>query len=123
MHQDVSNNEDIRVILLAFHQRIKTDPLIGFFFSDVIHLNWDYHLQRMHLFWENVIFHTGEYEGSPIKTHRYVNELHATRSEHFQRWLLLFEECINGLYAGPNAEKMKQHARSIADIMMQNIVK
>lgn len=123
MKQDVLNKQDIGVVLLAFYERIKTDPLIGFFFSEVIHINWDYHLEKMNLFWENVLFHTGEYEGNPIITHRYINRLHPTRREHFKRWLLLFEESVDGLYTGPNADKMKQHAQSIADIMMQNILK
>lgn len=121
MKTDISNKEDIEVVVRAFYEQVKTDPEIGFFFSEVIHLNWQPHIEKMCLFWENVLFFTGEYEGNPIATHRYINRLHTTTPAHFQRWMKLFETTLDSLFSGPNVDKMKKHSKAIAAVMMQKI--
>lgn len=121
MNPDISTRKDIELVVDLFYKKASTDALIGFFFTKVIPVKWEQHLRVMYTFWENVLFYTGEYEGNPIVTHRRIHEQHPTRPEHFQRWIALLDASVDHYFSGPNAEKMKQHARAIAAVMMQKI--
>ncbi|SDC06164.1 group III truncated hemoglobin [Niabella drilacis] len=121
MNPDIATRKDIEKVVDLFYQKVSSDAVIGFFFTEVTPVNWEQHLPVMYTFWENVLFYTGEYEGNPIATHRRIHEQYATRPEHFQRWIALLDDSVNQYFAGPNAEKMKQHARAIAMVMMQKI--
>ncbi|HMR85296.1 MAG TPA: group III truncated hemoglobin [Niabella sp.] len=121
MKPDVSNREDIEIVVRSFYEKVKADETIGFFFTKVIPVDWKKHLPLMCSFWENVLFFSGNYEGNPIATHRNINQQFPTKPEHFQKWMELFSTAVDDLFAGPNADKMKQHAASIAAVMMQKI--
>lgn len=121
MKRDISNKDDIELIVNSFYEKVKSDETIGFFFSKVVPIDWDKHLPKMCAFWENVLLFTGEYEGNPIVTHRKLNQQYTTTSEHFKKWMTLFDETIDELFVGTNAEKMKAHSKSIASVMMQKL--
>lgn len=121
MKPDISNKNDIKMVIRSFYERVKTDEAIGIFFSEVVVINWETHLKKMCAFWENVLFYTGEYEGNPIVTHRQINQHYDTQPVHFQKWIQLFNETIDASFAGENAEKMKAHAKSIAAVMMKKM--
>ncbi len=121
MKPDISNKDNIKTVVDAFYQKVKTDKVIGFFFSEVVTVDWEKHLPKMCAFWENILFFTGEYEGNPIATHRQINQQYVTKPEHFQRWMQLFDATIDELFAGSNANKMKKHSKAIASVMMQKI--
>lgn len=121
MKRDISNKEDIELIIKSFYEQTRTDETIGFFFSGTIPMNWDEHLKKMCAFWENVLFFTGEYEGTPLTTHQRINQEHPTTPAHFEKWTQLFNKTVDGLFSGENADKMKQHAKAIANVMMQKI--
>jgi len=121
MKPDISTREDIRLLVHQFYDQVKTDSRIGFFFSEVVTIDWDKHLEKMCAFWENVLFFTGEYEGNPLETHRRLNQVSTTRPEHFQRWMQLFDAAVDEHFSGPNADKVKQHSKAIAAVMMQKM--
>jgi len=73
-------------------------------------------------FWENVLFHTGSYSRNPIRVHSDLNMLTPLKREHFEEWLRLWHRTVNELYEGPNAERIKQRASSIATVMQVNIL-
>ena len=121
MKPDILTKEDIQLVVTSFYEKVKIDETIGLFFSKVVPIDWDKHLPKMCAFWENVLLFTGEYEGNPIVTHRKMNLEYTTTKEHFKRWMELFDETIDELFAGTNAEKMKAHSKSIATVMMQKL--
>jgi hemoglobin len=49
--------------------------------------------------------------------HRKFHEQSQFKKEHFEPWLLLFQSNLDELFSGPNAEKTKQRAQSIAMVM------
>lgn len=121
MKKDILNKEDIKNIICLFYSKVKEDKSIGYFFSEVMSTDWDSHLKRMCLFWENVLFYTGEYEGDPLNTHRDIYKKSPTTPEHFKQWLNLFEQSVDALHSGPNADKIKSHAKGISTIMQLKI--
>lgn len=121
MKRDIKDRDDINEVVNLFYEKVKTDDIIGFFFSEVVVVNWEKHLPKMCDFWENVLFYTGNYEGDPLMTHRNIHQKHSTSPHHFERWMQLFVESVDELYKGVNAEKMKTHAKGIAEVMMERL--
>lgn len=121
MKNDISNRADIDKAVYRFYEALKADEGLVYFFTVVIPVNWESHLIRMCDFWENVLFYTGDYEGNPLAAHRSINQKYPTTPEHFERWLILFNATLDKQFRGPNTERMKVLAESIANIMMQKI--
>ncbi|MFV0304029.1 MAG: group III truncated hemoglobin [Moheibacter sp.] len=121
MKSDVTNLDDIKEVVYSFYEKVKEDDILSIFFSEIVNIDWESHLPLMIGFWENVLFYTGDYEGNPLDTHRKIHKLHPTNNIHFNRWLRLFENTIDKMYVGENANKMKQHSRAIAEVMLSKI--
>jgi hemoglobin len=121
MKQDISNRADIERAVYLFYEELKKDESLVYFFTVVIPVNWNKHLKLMCDFWENVLFYTGDYEGNPLEAHRTINKRYPTTQEHFDRWIKLFDSTMDHHFRGPNVERMKVLAKSIADVMLQKI--
>lgn len=121
MKPDIRDREDIKKVIDLFYENVRKDKTLGFFFLNSIALNWERHLATSCAFWENVLFYTGEYEGNPLIKHLDINHQHSIQTRHFKRWIKLFNEAVDSLYIGTNAEKMKQHTEAIAAIIQRKI--
>lgn len=121
MKTDIQTRKDIEKLVPLFYQKIMADPELHTFFSDMDPVRWNRHLQTMGDFWENILFYTGDYGGDPLKSHIKINKSRPTTPRHFERWLRLFSETVDELFAGSNASKIKNHAKGIAAIMQQKI--
>jgi hemoglobin len=122
MKKDIKNRQDIQTLINCFYDEVKSDETIGYFFTDVVHVDWDAHLPKMYDFWENVLFNTGGYEGNPMQKHHEIHHKSALTKEHFNQWLLLFTNTVNKLFEGEKAELIKQRASSIAMVMQLKII-
>jgi len=112
--KDIESKDDIKVLVDTFYEKIKTDILLGPVFWGVLHNKWDAHLQIMYMFWDTVLFNTGEYTGNTLAKHMDM----PLRKEQFTQWLLLFNQTTDELFAGAIAELAKQKAAQIAQVMM-----
>lgn len=121
MKTDIKKIADVERVVNEFYSKIKEDDLLSTFFTNVVPVDWDKHLPLMISFWENVLFYTGDYAGNPLDTHRKLHALEPTQAVHFERWLKLFDETVNANFYGPNAQKMKEHSKAIASVMMSKI--
>jgi hemoglobin len=122
MKRDIENRADIEILVNSFYEKVKEDKDIGFFFTDVVNINWDKHLPIMYNFWENILFNTGSYSGNPMEKHIKLNKKSKIKMEHFQRWTNLFNSTVDSLFEGINAEMVKQRALSIATVMQIKIL-
>ena len=102
----------------AFYDKVKQDDVIGYLFNDVARVNWDEHLPKMYNFWENILFYTGNYSGSPMIVHRELHSKSTMNEGHFNHWNHLFNETVDNLFAGEKAEEIKSRATNIAAVMM-----
>ncbi|MGV8992965.1 MAG: group III truncated hemoglobin [Flavobacterium sp.] len=118
MKTDIKNNNDIKLLVDTFYERIKVDARIGFLFTEVAMVNWETHLPKMYSFWENIIFHTGDYNGNPMLKHKELHGHFPLNEAHFIRWMVLFSETVDSLFAGPTATEIKQRAENISAAMM-----
>jgi hemoglobin len=118
MKTDIKNRSDIEKLINAFYDKIKIDTEIGYFFTEVAHVNWEKHLPRMYDFWENIMFSTGDFVGNPMAKHKELHQKSTMTKAHFQHWNVLFDETVDELFAGEKAEEIKQRAANIATAMM-----
>ena len=121
MQKEIANRTDIELLINKFYDKVKADELIGLFFTDIIPVDWKKHLPVMYDFWENTVFGTGNYQGNTMQKHLHLHRLSAIQSNHFERWLLLFNSTVDEHFTGSNAILIKQRALSIATVIQIKI--
>lgn len=115
--KDIENRGDIDALMRAFYARVIVDDAIGFLFTEVARLDLDHHLPIIGDFWETVLFASGDYARhgrNPLQVHLDLHAKEPLRTEHFTRWLELFDASVDDLFSGPRATFAKQRARGIA---------
>jgi hemoglobin len=119
MKTEINGRAEIELLINAFYERVKTDPVIGHFFG---HVHWDKHLPVMYDFWENALFYTGGYTGNPLKIHQAFHQRHPLSEADFKQWITLFTDTLDSLFEGEKAELARQRAYSISTVMQLKTV-
>jgi hemoglobin len=118
---DISNKDDIQTLIDRFYTKVVADPVIGHFFTSVVHLSWDVHIPIMVSFWETVLFGVASYKGNPMVKHVELHALAALEPQHFDRWLQLWTITVGENYSGPIADLAISKANTIAQVIQQKI--
>jgi len=111
---DIVNEEDVTTLVHTFYVKVRADKLLGPIFEPIIKDNWAPHLLRMVDFWSTILLYTRKYKDDPMPKHMKL----PVEQRHFDRWLHLFNETLDALFAGEVTENAKLRAASIARIMM-----
>jgi hemoglobin len=111
---DIGNEDDVALLVHTFYAKVRADDLLGPIFEPIIKDNWAPHLNRMVDFWSTILLYTRKYKDDPMPKHLQL----PVEQRHFDRWLSLFNETLDALFAGEVAENAKLRAASIARIMM-----
>lgn len=114
---DITTRTDLETLMEQFYRKAFADDLIGHYFTEVVKVNLEKHIPVIVDFWESVLFDQGGYQGNVMQVHQHLHQLSAFRDEHFQRWVTLFKQTVDELFAGDASEKLKQRAESIAMVM------
>ena len=118
---DIENRADCERLVRAFYGRALTDPIIGFIFVDVAKLDLEAHVPRIASFWETILLGARSYGGGAFAPHA---ELHAKvrlREGHFARWLHLWCDTVDELFAGDRAELAKAHAHRVGQAFLRRL--
>jgi hemoglobin len=115
--RDISSREDIELVVQKFYELLLVDDLVGFLFTEVVHLNLEEHLPKLVDFWEDQLFATNNYAGNPLRVHMDLHLKEPLRKAHFNRWLLHFNQTIDSHFTGMKAHLMKSRAQSVATVM------
>lgn len=118
MLKDISNRQDISLIVNEFYTKVREDALLGDIFNNQIQ-DWDFHLNRITNFWDQILFQTRKYVGNPMETHVKVDK-HANYSiepVHFGKWLELWFSTINEYFEGEHTEILKNQARKMQTVL------
>ena len=118
MKRDIETREDIENLLSKFYVVAIDDERIGHHFAE---LNLETHLPIIVNFWEKVLFGKPVYFGNPLAVHQNLHEKSPLKLEHFQRWLEIFEQTVDELFAGEMADAAKIRAKMIAHSLNQNL--
>lgn len=118
---DITNREDIVLLVDTFYDRIRRDDLLGAIFNDIARVNWDTHLPKMYDFWDTVILGAGTFRGNPLAAHARLVPLTDMGKDKFDHWLALFQETVDSLFAGEKAEHIKNAATDMANVIYSKI--
>lgn len=114
---DLSHRGDIIRLVDTFYDRIRHDERLGPIFNDIAQVDWAAHLPKMYDFWDTVMFGAGSFRGNPLLAHaKLVPKADMSRAS-FDRWLTLFRETVEGLFAGANAEAIVRNATDMANVI------
>jgi hemoglobin len=98
---DIRTREDCEQLVRAFYGRALADPILGFIFTDVAHLDLDVHVPRITAFWETVLLGAHTYSGGAFAPHARLNAK-----------VTLY--AVDEQFAGARANQAKQHAERVA---------
>lgn len=111
---DIATRADCERLVRAFYGRALTDDVIGFLFTDLAKLDLEAHIPEITSFWETILLGAQSYSGGAFRPHAALNAQVRLRSGHFERWLILWRETVDELFAGERSELAKTHALRVA---------
>ncbi len=114
---DIQNRLDLDRLIRLFYDKLLTDEFMKPIFLDVIEIDFESHFSILVDFWDNVLFHSGVYHRNAMLPHIELHKQYPFKKEHFVQWLALFNDSIDELFLGENANNAKKSAFSIATIM------
>ncbi len=121
MKKELTNREDIELLVKIFYEKLLADPELGPVFTEVAQINLTDHLPHLYDFWESVLFQTAQYKRNAMIVHLELHRKHALEQHHFERWLGFFNQTVDELFHGDLAAGAKHRARSIASIIQLKI--
>ncbi|HUB91030.1 MAG TPA: group III truncated hemoglobin [Dyella sp.] len=92
-----------------FYDKVRVDPLLGPVFNAAVH-DWDEHKRTLTSFWSSVALRANSYRGNPMAVHRMQPGI---RTEHFERWLALWQVTTREVLDENDAKLMLEHADRI----------
>lgn len=117
MKADISSRNDIEKFIIHFYEKVKPDPVIGFIFTNVVHMNWEHHIPVIVDFWETILLDNPVYTKNAMEIHYDLNNKIPLKKIHFDTWLFLFTAAVDEFYEGKIATLAKTRAKSIAAVM------
>jgi hemoglobin len=111
---DIESRADCERLVRTFYGKALDDPVIGYIFTDVAKLDLEAHVPRITSFWETILLGARSYGGGAFRPHAVIHAKSPLREGHFDRWLFLWRETVDELFAGPRAELAKAHAERVA---------
>lgn len=113
--RDIETRTDCERLVRAFYGRVLEDPIIGWIFVDVAHLDVEAHVPQIASFWETILLGARSYAGGAFAPHAALHMKVRLRAGHFERWLALWRATVDDLFAGERAELAKSHALRVAE--------
>lgn len=115
--KDISNLEDIKLLVNTFYQKVRENELLGPIFESVIKDRWPEHLEKMYRFWQTVLLEDHTYFGSPFPPHAKL----PVDKKHFDTWLVLWHGTINSFFSGEKANEAKWRGDRMAAMFLSKI--
>ena len=117
MKQDISSRSDVEKLIIAFYEKVKINPQIGFIFNELVDMDWENHIPVIVDFWETILLDNPVYKKNAMEVHYALDKKIRLQKIHFESWLFLFNSSVDELYEGKIATLAKTRAKSIASVM------
>lgn len=115
--KNISNLDDIKLLVDSFYDKVREDNLLKDVFNNVIQDRWPEHLEKMYRFWQTVLLGDHTYFGSPFVPHAEL----PVEKQHFDRWMKLFVETVDTYFVGEKAERAKWQGDRMAEMFLYKI--
>lgn len=97
------------------------DPILAPIFLDVAAIDLRQHLPHIKDYWCKLLLGERNYRRHTMNIHRALHSKQTLQPEDFVRWLSFFHTTVDGHFAGPQAERAKRIATSIAGNMEDSL--
>lgn len=114
---EILDIEQIIILVDNFYTKIRKDELLKDIFENVIQDRWPEHLEKMYKFWQTILLDERMYSGQPFPPHANL----PVEKEHFDRWLILFEETLCEHFHGKAVNVAKWQANRMAEMFQIKI--
>jgi hemoglobin len=115
--KEIMAMEDIQLLVDTFYSKVREDALLGPIFEQRLAGKWEEHLAKMYLFWQTLLLGEHTYYGSPLMPHLDM----PVEKMHFQRWVEIFHQTVDDLFAGEVAEEAKWRGNRMAEMFNHKI--
>jgi hemoglobin len=103
MKKDITNTEDVELLIRTFYGKLLGDDLLAPHFEGI---DFEHHFPRMFHFWNFILLGKEGFTGNVFDKHKTLN----IGGEDFDRWLGHFNTTIDALFEGETTEKAKNQA-------------
>ena len=121
MKKEITCRADIELLVDEFYKKVVKDEIIGYFFTEVVELDWDQHIPIMYRFWETMLLDNMIYKGNPMLVHIDLHKKSPLTKAHFDRWQALFFETLDEYFTGERVDEAKRRAENMASLMLYKI--
>jgi len=121
MKKDLSNREDVELLVDTFYDKVKANATIGYIFNDIAKVDWENHLPLMYSFWASILLGEHIFSGNPMYKHIQLSKIAPMTDKEFSEWLKIFIQTTDELFEGEKAEEAKTRASNIARLMLHKI--
>jgi len=113
----IDDRADVELLVRRFYQAVIPDDVLGPIFA-AMHVDWSVHVPTLVDFWAGRLLGEPGYAGNPVGAHRSVHDRCPFGQREMDRWLTLWAETVDELFAGELAEVAKGRARMAADAIL-----
>lgn len=118
---DITNQDDLYLLVDEFYKKLLSDLSINYIFTDIVKVHIESHLPILVTFWSQAILGTGGYTNNLTQIHLDLNAKEYLSPALFKIWLNHFFTSVDTFFAGENSEKIKTQALNIATVMQIKI--
>jgi hemoglobin len=111
---DIATVEDVELLVRRFYQAVIPDPVLGPIFH-AMGVDWGVHIPKLVDFWSGRLLGLPGYEGNVAGAHLAVFERRPFGGQETARWLELWHETLDEVFAGPTVERAKARAAGAAE--------
>ena len=104
----------VELLVRRFYQAVIPDPVLGPIFH-AMEVDWGVHIPKLVDFWSGRLLDIPGYEGNVAGAHLTVFDRRPFGEREMARWLELWHETLDELFAGPTVELAKARAAGAAE--------
>lgn len=120
--KEIKTIKEVELLVHSFYKKVRQDEMIGYFFNDVMNVDWDEHLPKMVSFWGMMLLGEKNFHGNPFAKHIEINSKEKLKKEHFDRWVELWHKTLDENFHGQKVLEAKFRANMVRKTMISKIV-
>lgn len=118
---DLDSREHVERFVEQFYQRLLDDKAIAPIFLDVAAVDLDKHLPHIKDYWCKLLLGERGYQRHTMNIHRQLHDKQPLEPADFDCWLGHFRASLDSGYSGPQTEKARRIAVSVAANMEKSL--
>ena len=118
---DLVDRVAVHDLVVEFYREVVFDDLLGPVFGEIAEVDWAIHIPHLIDYWCRVLLGEPGYSGAILDAHARIHEMEPLRPEHFDRWLVIWQNAISRRWSGPQADRALNHATRIAEVLERRL--